>query len=122
MNTINLRALYDICNDVDYPVWHPFSTTERNCYNLYNMVKGEGIYLYDIHKKKHIDASSGLWNISLGYNNKKIKKYILDQLELLPYCSIFDYTNPTVIKTAKMLLDILPKNMKKVLIYICVRL
>lgn len=114
MNTINLRALYEKYSNVDYPIWHPFSAVGRNYYIMPNMYKGDRIYLYDINEKEYIDASSGLWNVSLGYNNQRIMEYITSQLERLPYCSLFENTNPTVIKTATMLLDLLPKNMKKI--------
>ncbi|HEY9059128.1 MAG TPA: aminotransferase class III-fold pyridoxal phosphate-dependent enzyme [Pseudobacteroides sp.] len=114
MNTLNLRTVIDTGSDVNYPVWHPFSNTTRNYFSMLNITKGEGIYLYDINNRKYLDASSGLWNISLGYGNKKIEDYILKQLNRLPYCSLFDYTNPTVVLAASKILSILPPNMKKI--------
>ena len=37
-----------------------------------HMVRGKGVFLFDSKKKKYIDAASGLWNVSLGYNNRSI--------------------------------------------------
>jgi adenosylmethionine-8-amino-7-oxononanoate aminotransferase len=114
MNTINLRALYDNYKDTEYPIWHPFSHGGKNVYNTINIKRGRGIYLYDVDDKRYIDASSGLWNISLGYDNEIIKKQLIAQLSDLPYCSLFDHTNNTAIKCANMLLEILPEQMKKI--------
>lgn len=114
MNTINTRTLVDAGVDISYPIWHPYSNINRNYYNLTSMVKGEGIYLYDINGKEYLDASSGLWNISLGYGNKKIMDSIKRQMEQLPYCSLFDHTNPLAVLAASSILDKLPEYMKKI--------
>ena len=33
---------------------------------------GKGIYVYDTHKKKYLDANSGLWNSCAGFDHKGI--------------------------------------------------
>lgn len=115
MNTINLRLVNTENTNYNYPICHPYSTMDRNCFNLLNISEGNGIYLYDVHGKEYIDASSGLWNISLGYGNQLIINQINIQLNKLPFCSFFDYTNETAVIAAKKILSLLPDYMNKVI-------
>ena len=45
---------------------------------------GKGIYVYDIHKKKYLDANSGLWNSCAGFDHKGIIEVAQKQ-----YCKIW---------------------------------
>jgi len=59
-----------------------------------NVVKGDADFLYD-HSKKYLDLRSGLWNVSLGYNNTLLKK-IKEEFGLIldngiPYLDINSY-------------------------------
>jgi adenosylmethionine-8-amino-7-oxononanoate aminotransferase len=78
------------------------------------MVSGEGFYLYDINGAKYLDASSGLWNVSLGYSNEQIKARITTQLNELAFVSLFEHTNPTAVLAASEILRLLPRYMSKV--------
>lgn len=114
MNTINIRPLLENKVTYNYPVYHPYSYLGRNYSDFVNLVSGEGVYLYDVNGKSYLDASSGLWNVSLGYRNPKIESAIIEQMKRLPYCSIFDNTNSTLIKTANKILHILPRDYNKI--------
>lgn len=114
MNTLNTRVYVDADNNINYPLWHPFASINKNYNTSLNVVRGEGTYIYDADGKKYLDASSGLWNISLGYGNPKIIEGIKQQLDLLPFCSLFEHTNPTAIKAANKILEILPNFMKRI--------
>ena len=35
---------------------------------------GKGIYVYDIHNKKYLDANSGLWNSCAGFDHPGISR------------------------------------------------
>ena len=50
---------------------------------------GEGSCLFDENNKKYIDFTSGIGVNSVGYNNKKLNKAILNHLILLPIFQIF---------------------------------
>ncbi|MCL6590263.1 MAG: aminotransferase class III-fold pyridoxal phosphate-dependent enzyme [Firmicutes bacterium] len=114
MNTINTRPFLEDKLIYNYPIYHPYSFLGQNYSNFLNLAKGDGVYLYDVNGKRYLDASSGLWNISLGYRNQGIEAAIVEQMNLLPYCSIFDNTNPTLVKTANKILRMLPQNFNKV--------
>lgn len=114
MNTINLRPYMDLKTNTDYPIWHPYSTLNKSYNNMPNIVRGEGIFLYDADEKEYMDACSGLWNVSLGYNNEMINLSIAEQLKKLAFCSLFEYTNPLALKTANKILSLFSDTMKKV--------
>lgn len=113
MNTLNLRLLNGV--HYEYPLWHPYSNANSGYQDHLNIISGKGVYLYDIHNHKYLDASSGLWNVSLGYSNAKIKQSIMEQLENLPYCSLFEHTNQTAILAANKVLSVADSYFRKVM-------
>ncbi|QUH30863.1 aminotransferase family protein [Vallitalea guaymasensis] len=114
MNNLNLRNVISHDMDFKYPVWHPYSSVNKDYFSMRNFVRGEGIYLFDVNNKKYIDASSGLWNIALGYGNERIISAINKQLYDLPFTSLFYYTNPIIIACANKILSFSECDMKKV--------
>lgn len=118
MNKINFKKRISEKTKCNYPLWHPYSSIDKNYKDFSNFVRGEGIKLYDIDGKEYFDATSGLWNVSLGYGNKEIEKAIINQLKRLSFCSLFENTNSTAISAAKKILKLLPSYMKK-LFYTC---
>ncbi|GKX32159.1 adenosylmethionine--8-amino-7-oxononanoate transaminase [Vallitalea longa] len=115
MNNLNLRKIMEEKEINTYNIWHPFSNLQKNYFNQLVINEGEGIYVYDNNKKCYIDACSGLWNMSLGYNNTRINNYIKKQLDKLPFCSLFEHTNSTVVLAANKILDLLPRYMNKLM-------
>lgn len=114
MNALNLRTISENEGEIAYPIWHPYSNLSRNYFNQIILKRGEGVFVFDNDNRKYIDACSGLWNVSLGYGNKIINKYIQKQLELMPYCSLFEHSNATAIMAANLIVDFLPDCMKKI--------
>lgn len=113
MNTLNIRKF--VQPKWMYPTWHPFSNVNCGFFDRLHFDTGNGIYLYDDYGNKYIDLASGLWNVFLGYNNTAIHNAMFDQINKLSYCSLFGYTNKTVIKCANSLLDLTNGYMKKVI-------
>ena len=67
---------------------------------------GEGSFIRDVDDVKLIDAVGGLWNVNLGYSCEPVKQAITDQLNDLPYYSIFrGTTNDKVIELSEILQD-----------------
>jgi len=114
MNTLNLRTLMENNKEINYPIWHPFSGSTKNFFNQLVLNRGKGIYVYDNNGKEYIDACSGLWNVSLGYSNEKITDYIIKQLGLISYCSLFEHTNSMVVFAANKILGLLPDCFSKI--------
>lgn len=101
-------------NKISYPVWHPYMNINSGYQKLINISEGKGMYLYDINGKEFLDATSGLWNVSLGYSNHAITNSIAEQMYKLPYCSLFEYTNQTAILAAQKILSLFAPTYKKV--------
>lgn len=61
------------------------------------IVDAEGVHIEDHEGHRVIDAIGGLWNVNLGYSCEPVKKAISDQLQKLPYYSVFrgSSTGPT---------------------------
>ena len=70
-----------------------------------NIVKSEGVYLYDEKAKRYMDLQSGVWCTSIGHNNSKINNTIKQQIDKLMHAG-FCYSNEIVEKSAKSILDI----------------
>jgi acetylornithine/N-succinyldiaminopimelate aminotransferase len=70
-----------------------------------NVIKGEGIYLYDENGNCYVDLEAGVWCTSLGHNNPKINSIIKKQLDTLTHAG-FCYSNAILEKSAKAILNI----------------
>jgi acetylornithine aminotransferase len=70
-----------------------------------NIIKSEGLYLYDEQGKGYMDLESGVWCTSLGHNNPNINKIIKNQIDSLMHAG-FCYSNEILEKAAKSILEI----------------
>ncbi|MEM1627134.1 MAG: aspartate aminotransferase family protein [Sulfolobaceae archaeon] len=77
-----------------------------------NIVKAEGVYLYDSTGRKYLDLSSQLINVNLGHGNKAVIESIKKSLDSLQYVSPI-FATETRARAIKALLEIMPKNIKK---------
>lgn len=86
-------------------VWHPMAHPAEMKANPPAIITGgEGCMIRDIDNSMLIDAVGGLWNVNLGYSCEPVKKAIADQLNELPYYSIFrGTTNDKVIELSETL-------------------
>ena len=88
-------------------LWHPMAhPAEMQAKPPAIITAGEGSKIRDINDNMLIDAVGGLWNVNLGYSCEPVKQAISDQLQELPYYSIFrGTTNDKVIELSDMLKD-----------------
>ena len=88
-------------------LWHPMAHPAEMQANPPAIITGgEGCVIKDINGAKLIDAVGGLWNVNLGYSCEPIKQAITDQLNDLPYYSIFrGTTNDKIIELGEVLRD-----------------
>ncbi|MCP4985620.1 MAG: aspartate aminotransferase family protein [Colwellia sp.] len=94
------------------PLWHPYATP---CMTpTLEIIKGEGIYAYDIDGREYINGSGGLWNITLGVNNKEIISRMEHQLNKLSYGTLFTAAHTPAKDLAKRLVDLTNGEMEKV--------
>ena len=88
-------------------LWHPMAHPAEMQANPPAIITGgEGCVIEDINGAQLIDAVGGLWNVNLGYSCEPIKQAITDQLNDLPYYSIFrGTTNDKIIELGEVLRD-----------------
>ena len=88
-------------------LWHPMAhPTEMQAKPPAIITGGEGCVIKDINGAQLIDAVGGLWNVNLGYSCEPVKQAITDQLNDLPYYSIFrGTTNDKIIELSEVLRD-----------------
>ena len=78
-------------------LWHPMAHPADSQANPPTIVtKGEGVYITDLDGHRVIDAVGGLWNVNLGFSCDPVKQAIAEQLDRLPYYSIFRGTTNDV--------------------------
>jgi adenosylmethionine-8-amino-7-oxononanoate aminotransferase len=51
--------------------------------------RGDGVHLWDVHGRRYLDATAGLWFANVGYGREAIADAVGDQLRKLPAYSIF---------------------------------
>lgn len=79
-------------------LWHPMAHPADCIANPPIIVTGgEGVKITDVDGNQVIDGVGGLWNVNLGYSCDPIKNAISEQLNKLPYYSIFRGTSNDVI-------------------------
>ena len=88
-------------------LWHPMAhPAEMQAKPPVIITGGEGSMIRDVDNRMLIDAVGGLWNVNLGYSCEPVKKAIADQLNELPYYSIFrGTTNDKIIELSETLQD-----------------
>jgi acetylornithine aminotransferase len=70
-----------------------------------NIVKSEGLYLYDDQGKGYMDLESGVWCTSIGHKNAELNRKIKNQIDLLMHTG-FCYSNKILEKSAKSILKV----------------
>ncbi|HCL72104.1 MAG TPA: aspartate aminotransferase family protein, partial [Gammaproteobacteria bacterium] len=76
-----------------------YPTTNLTQVEQLNIVRGEGIYVYDDKGNRYLEGLSALWCAALGYGNDELIDAITTQLRTLPYSHMFGgRTHPLAMK------------------------
>ncbi|MFT0172637.1 aspartate aminotransferase family protein [Paraburkholderia mimosarum] len=79
------------------------------------MTRAEGIYVFDEHGEKHIEALSGLWSVAVGFNEPRLIDAAMRQMSVLPfYHSFVQRSHQPLIDLAAKLVEMAPVPMSKV--------
>ena len=71
-------------------LWHPMAHPADSLANPPDIiVGGDGVRITDVDGNTVVDGVGGLWNVNLGYSCQPVKDAISQQLDRLPYYSIF---------------------------------
>lgn len=79
------------------------------------IVKANGVYLYDSNNKAYMDFISGISVSNVGHCHPKVVKAIQQQAEMYMHLMVYgEYVQSPQIKLAKALTDLLPPNLNSV--------
>lgn len=86
-----------------------YPTTNLKQLEQLNIVRGEGIYVYDDQGRRYLEGLAGLWCSALGYGNQELIEAITEQLQTLSYSHLFGgRTHQGVIDLAETLSAMVP--------------
>ncbi|MDG1148260.1 MAG: adenosylmethionine--8-amino-7-oxononanoate transaminase [Crocinitomicaceae bacterium] len=94
-------------------VWHPF-TQHFTAENPLEIVRAEGVRLYDVDGKEYIDANSSWWVNVHGHKNAYIGKAMMDQFNQIDHIVFAGVTHPKAVELAERITKVLPQNLEKV--------
>ncbi len=72
------------------------------------MAKADGVYYWDVHGKRYLDALSGIYVVAVGHNNRRIIDAIRRQLDTLTFSPPMHGTNPVAVQLANLLAELAP--------------
>lgn len=79
-----------------------------NCcgYNVYdiNIVRGQGVLLFDEKDRKYVDFEAGVWCTALGHNHPQVSLAMKKQIDRIMHLG-YQYKSPIVEETAEKLLE-----------------
>ena len=97
-------------------VLHPFTNpSDHEAEGPLVIVRGDGVWVYGEDGKAYLEAASGLWCVSLGFNERRLAEAAYRQLTTLPFMHLFtSRSHSPAIELAERLLRIAPAPMSKV--------
>ena len=98
-----------IQDSLDYTI---FSWSKQGGLSPINIVKAEGVYIYDSTGKRYIDFSSQLMNVNIGHGNQRITDAVVKQMQQVSYVQPGMVTESRG-ELGKMLAEITPKGLNK---------
>lgn len=79
------------------------------------IVKAQGVYLYDTHNKSYLDFISGISVSNVGHCHPKVVNAIQQQAETYMHLMVYgEYVQAPQVQLAKALTDLLPENLNSV--------
>lgn len=93
--------------------WHPYTQHKTNA-KFPAIVRGKDALLWDEMGNEYIDAIASWWVNPFGHSNKIIADAIYEQLTTLEHVLFGGFTHDKAVLLAEKLMEILPKNQKKI--------
>lgn len=76
--------------------------------------RGKGVRFYDIDGKEYIDGASQLLCVNLGWGRQEISDAVKQQVEKLPYATMFfGFSNSAVVECARQLAELTPEGLDR---------
>ena len=85
-------------------LWNPCTQMKiQQAQSMIPIKRGEGVWLYDYDEKKYLDAISSWWVNLFGHNQGEIKKFIINQLDLVEHVMLAGLTHEPAIQLSEKL-------------------
>lgn len=81
---------------------------------LYIFEHGDGIYLYDIHGRRFVDAMAGLVVVNIGHGRAELAEVAAEQMKRLAYISAAQYTSVPAVRLAERIAQLTPGDLERV--------
>ncbi|MCI0683552.1 MAG: aspartate aminotransferase family protein [Gemmataceae bacterium] len=78
------------------------------------MAKADGVFYWDVHGKRYLDALSGIYVASVGHNNRRVIEAIREQFDTLHFSPPMHGTNPVAVQLANLLAELAPGDLSAV--------
>src|SRR5579872_6729845 len=78
------------------------------------MAKADGVYYWDVTGKRYLDALSGIYDVAVGHNNRRIIEALHRQLDTLHFSPPMHGTNPIAVQLANLLAELAPGDLSTV--------
>lgn len=78
------------------------------------MARADGVFYWDVHGKRYLDALSGIYVASVGHNNRRVIEAIHRQLDTLCFSPPMHGTNPVAVQLANLLAELAPGDLTTV--------
>ena len=75
--------------------------------------RGEGIYLFDIHGRRYIDAMAGLVVVNIGHGRTEIAEAAAAQIRQLAYVSAANYTSVPAAELSARIAELTPGDLER---------
>ena len=89
--------------------WHPFADMKQVVGSELVLDRGEGVWIYDTHGKRYLDASGSLWYANVGHGRRELADAAAAQLARLEAYSAYDrFATPPVLELADRISALAP--------------
>src|SRR5438093_3135660 len=72
------------------------------------MARADGVFYWDVHGRRYLDALSGIYRVSVGHNNRRVIEAVRRQLDTLHFSPPMHGTNPVAVQLANLLAELAP--------------
>lgn len=111
---LDAARLRDLDRKHRLPVMAPID--EHAAHGSQIIVRGKGVFVWDVDGKRYLDGSAAVWNVNLGFGQSEIIEAVREQLETLSFhAGLLNYSTPPPIELAAKLAKVAPPGLNRVL-------
>jgi len=89
-------------------IFHPYTRFSAIEKGFPNIVRGEGIYLFDDQGKRYVDIVSSWWACALGHGHPQVCAAIKNQTDQVQHTILGGLTHPNALMLADKLAELMP--------------